>query len=444
MRLSVLLAIALVSVPLGAAAPAHAAVCSASASAVSGPAPLLATFTAAGCGGSAYHWDFGDGQTADGATVTHTFTPGAFTVTFSVDGSVVTTFAIESLALQLESPAVTRYGETGSIVGRLLPAKNAVDVDLLLGDTVVAHTQTVADGSFVFNLPLERPGPYVARSGAVVSDPTLAPIRPRLHIFVRGKRIVGQPLLLYSSLRPAAAGKLRLVAVRHGHHVMTRTFSAGKPSRLPTSRSGAYTAWVEVVPGDGYRSVGGEFRFKVTAPPLRLGSRGPSVRLLERELVAHRFALPRTDSIFGADTLEAVYAVQKLAGLPRSGSMSAATWLALTRAKPPRPRLRGSYIEVDKTKQVLYVVRNRKVTLIIPVSTGATGNTPIGAFHVYSKVPGGAVMYYSNYFIGGFAIHGYVVVPPYPASHGCVRVPMWVATRLYGLIPPYSRVLIHY
>jgi lipoprotein-anchoring transpeptidase ErfK/SrfK len=53
-------------------------------------------------------------------------------------------------------------------------------------------------------------------------------------------------------------------------------------------------------------------------------------------------------------------------------------------------------------------------------------------------------MYYSNFFIGAFAIHGYVVVPPYPASHGCVRVPMWVAIRLYGLIPAHTRVLIHY
>jgi lipoprotein-anchoring transpeptidase ErfK/SrfK len=84
------------------------------------------------------------------------------------------------------------------------------------------------------------------------------------------------------------------------------------------------------------------------------------------------------------------------------------------------------------------------VKLIVPVSTGATGNTPIGLFHVYSKVPGGAVMYYSNYFIGAFAIHGYVNVPPYPASHGCVRVPMWLAIRLYDLIPIYSRVLIRY
>lgn len=442
MRLLVLLAISFAAVSLGAAAPARADTCSASASTLSGAAPLNVQFSAS-CGGSSFHWDFGDGQTADGQTVTHTFAPGAFIVTLSAGGSA-TALGIESLALQLEAPALTRYGETGSIGGRLLPAKNAVGVDLLLGTDVVAQTQTAVDGSFAFNLRLESPGPYTARFGAISSSPVVAPIQPRLQFSVTGKRIVGQTLLLNSRLRPAAAGKLRLVVKRHGHGVMSRTVSAGKPFQLPNAQSGAYTAWVELVPGGGYRSAGGEFRYEVTAPALGLGSRGPSVLLLERELVAHHFALPRIDSIFGADTLEAVYAVQKLAGLSRTGSMSAAAWQALGHVKPPRPRLRGSYIEVDKTKQVLYVVRNSKVTLIVPVSTGATGNTPVGIFHVYSKVPGGAVMYYSNFFTGAFAIHGYVSVPPYPASHGCVRVPMWVAIRLYGLIPAHTRVLIHY
>ena len=34
-------------------------------------------------------------------------------------------------------------------------------------------------------------------------------------------------------------------------------------------------------------------------------------------------------------------------------------------------------------------------------------------------------------FVGNFAIHGYPSVPPYPASHGCVREPMWVADWVY-------------
>jgi lipoprotein-anchoring transpeptidase ErfK/SrfK len=38
----------------------------------------------------------------------------------------------------------------------------------------------------------------------------------------------------------------------------------------------------------------------------------------------------------------------------------------------------------------------------------------------------------SLYFLRGFAIHGYPSVPAYPASHGCVRVPMWIAPSLFA------------
>jgi len=41
-------------------------------------------------------------------------------------------------------------------------------------------------------------------------------------------------------------------------------------------------------------------------------------------------------------------------------------------------------------------------------------------------------MYYSIYFLRGFAIHGYHSVPTYPASHGCVRTPLWFARGFYN------------
>ena len=47
-----------------------------------------------------------------------------------------------------------------------------------------------------------------------------------------------------------------------------------------------------------------------------------------------------------------------------------------------------------------------------------------------------------SYFLRGFAVHGYPYVPAYPASHGCVRVPMWFATRLHGFMPYGSTIWI--
>ena len=347
-------------------------------------------------------------------------------------------------ALSLSPPEVATFGATGWIDGTLAPARAGVSVDLIRAGTVVAQAQTVANGSFAFKLRFVSPGPYQARSGSVSSATVSARIRPLLTTSVHGDRVVGQPLRLRAHLQPAAAGKLRLIVIRGHHRSLSRFVAAGKPFTFALSRAARHAVWVEVEPNAGYTQIARKIRVRITAPALSIGSHGRAVRVLESTLIAHHFALLHADSSFGADTLEAVYALQKFSGLSRSGRMSAAAWLALGRSKPPRPRLHGSYIEVDKTKQVLYVVRDSKVTLIVPVSTGATGNTPTGIFHVYSKVPGGAVMYYSNYFIGGFAIHGYVDVPPYPASHGCVRVPMWIATHLYGLIPTGMRVYIHY
>jgi len=37
----------------------------------------------------------------------------------------------------------------------------------------------------------------------------------------------------------------------------------------------------------------------------------------------------------------------------------------------------------------------------------------------------------ASYFDGGIAFHEYADVPPYPASHGCVRVPAPEAKRVY-------------
>ena len=89
-------------------------------------------------------------------------------------------------------------------------------------------------------------------------------------------------------------------------------------------------------------------------------------------------------------------------------------------------------------------MRGGKVTLIVATSTGATGNTPLGAWHVYRKVGGfDWVLYYPSYFLRGFAVHGYPDVPPYPASHGCARIPMWIAQTVYAQIAYGSTVYVY-
>jgi lipoprotein-anchoring transpeptidase ErfK/SrfK len=127
-------------------------------------------------------------------------------------------------------------------------------------------------------------------------------------------------------------------------------------------------------------------------------------------------------------------------------------WRALGAGRIPRPRYSSpaDHIEVNKGRQVLYVVRRGRTALIVPISTaGISGTyTPVGRFSVYRKVGGFdpsplGTLYDPMYFTGGYAIHGNPSVPPYPASHGCVRVPMWVAPYLYATTPYGQTVYVY-
>jgi peptidoglycan hydrolase-like protein with peptidoglycan-binding domain len=182
----------------------------------------------------------------------------------------------------------------------------------------------------------------------------------------------------------------------------------------------------------------------IGAPSLSLGAHGPGVVALERRLAELHYAVRNTSGVFDADLEQSVLAFQKVNGLPRTGVVTPSLWARLAQAGVPFARYSGNHVEVDKTRQVLFLVRAGKVALVSAASTGATGNTPLGVWHVYSKVAGWSwVLWYPSYFLRGFAVHGYPDVPPYPASHGCVRIPMWLAPSLYTQIPLGSSIYIY-
>ena len=151
-----------------------------------------------------------------------------------------------------------------------------------------------------------------------------------------------------------------------------------------------------------------------------------------------------------SDAQQAVYAFQKAQRLERTGTADAAFWRRLARPAEivPRHRFPSSHIEIDKARQILMVVRDGRAVLVSPVSTGGGYWTPEGRFSIIRKIPGYdpsplGVLYKPMYFYGGYAIHGNPSVPPYPASHGCVRVPNFVADRLYST-EPYGEAVIVY
>jgi L,D-transpeptidase catalytic domain/Putative peptidoglycan binding domain len=272
-------------------------------------------------------------------------------------------------------------------------------------------------------------------------------VRPLLDTAFLGSGRLGRPLALAVRERPAGAGELTVKVWRAGRLVVSRSGAGRLRIRLGTGRATTYRVLVSLAPAQGYAAARRSLLQTVFLPNLRVGSRGPSVLGLEQQLRELHYALGSPDGYYGADTSDAVVAFQKLHGLPRTGSTDLRFWQALGRATRPAPRHGEAalHIEVSKELQVLFVVRGGQVALIVPVSTGATGNTPLGTWHVYSRVPGynALEMYYSSFFTGAFAIHGYHSVPAYPASHGCVRIPIWVAKRIYSLIDYGTTVYIY-
>lgn len=182
----------------------------------------------------------------------------------------------------------------------------------------------------------------------------------------------------------------------------------------------------------------------MSAPPagagvLGPGSSGGAVLALQQRLSAAGYWLGTPNGQYGELTEQAVVAVQKTAGLPRDGVYGPLTAAALARGVRPTARSKsGHVIEVDLPRQLLLLVTDGRVDAVLDTSTGSgaaytvgggtyTAVTPTGVFRIFREVNGSdrsplGVLWRPKYFNGGIAVHGYPDVPPYPASHGCVRV----------------------
>lgn len=192
------------------------------------------------------------------------------------------------------------------------------------------------------------------------------------------------------------------------------------------------------------------------ARPLDLapGDAGPWVMRLQERLADAGFRPGPVDGVFGRGTLGAVYAFQKVHDLERDGAVGADDWEALDAAQPmelPVAEDQPDRVEVDLDRQVLYLVLDHRVEAVLPVSSGngelyrgrggrlVRARTPEGSYAFYRHVDGWRLSYLGGlyrpfYFRGGYAIHGSTSVPPFPASHGCVRLELhdmdWLTTQI--------------
>ncbi len=181
----------------------------------------------------------------------------------------------------------------------------------------------------------------------------------------------------------------------------------------------------------------------------------------ERRLAELGYWIGPIDGKLDNASRSAVVAFQKVTGRPRTGNLTRPERSAVMRATRPEPKEKGqAHIEIDLARQVLFVVDELGVvTTILPVSTGSgkdfkaegyvrTAITPPGRFPILGKIRGWKKsalgrLYYPNYIIGGIAIHGYPEVPSKPASHGCIRIPMFAAKEFSARFPTGTLVIVH-
>jgi len=187
-------------------------------------------------------------------------------------------------------------------------------------------------------------------------------------------------------------------------------------------------------------------------PSASAGDRGPHVLWLEQRLAQLTYRPGAIDGVFDERTRHAVIAFQKWEGLGRDGMVGPATWVRLAAAARPTAGQSGSgiWIEVSLAKQVFLYVENGVVTRTLPTSTGASFTYRSAPYTVQRKAIADGPRYRALYIVPGYvlAIHGYPSVPTYPASDGCIRLPIWDMDALRAqdatnpLIPDGTKVYI--
>ena len=168
---------------------------------------------------------------------------------------------------------------------------------------------------------------------------------------------------------------------------------------------------------------------------------------LEQRLADLRYDTGPVDGNVDEGSTSAVMTFQKVNGMERTGKIDPELIASVqSTTSPPPPLVPGggaNRIEIDLTRQVLFLYEGDALSRILPVSTGSgerfcqggrcrNAVTNVGSFQIYRQDRGWETsplgrLYNAQYYDGGIAIHGSNSVPARPVSHGCVRIPMSAA-----------------
>jgi hypothetical protein len=235
---------------------------------------------------------------------------------------------------------------------------------------------------------------------------------------------------------PGPNQPVSVVVSREGEHLLTRELPTDPVSgrfQLKLKLTGCCRYTAQASHGT---DVSDPYGFEVHGPAtLRPG---PQTLLFNQLLQKAGYHMGDVSDQVDDSTGLAILALRKVNEFPLSEDYAPSLFTLLLSGRgrfQPEHTEDGRHVEVDLSRQVMALVEDGRATDVFHVSTGAFG-TPTGDFHFYEKSPGynAKGMYYSVYYSGNYATHGYYTVPYYPASHGCVRNPEAYSTFIYGWI----------
>jgi hypothetical protein len=383
------------------------------------------------------------------------FVPCALGAALVVVGPVASVRAAPALpAVTLRvSDRVIAYGQYVRFSGHISPRSAGQTVAIENGKgRILAKATTDFEGRYHVRAKPRRNILAHAQWAAVASDPVRIGVRPRLTASRTAIRLFGITVVRGTLVPAHAHSHIDVMVVRNGRPVqryrpMLRwdgRFRVGIRILHPGTQS-------VVVHFDDADHLGVAWRSNPATPPLpglRIGSNNIYVRFLEWRLADLHYRVYAQDSRFDYHDSDSVVAFHKVQGMARTGVVDTATWYRL--ARPIVPVIRGpkfgNHFEVNLTKQVVMYVHRGRIAGILHASTGKPSTpTRPGNFRVWSKQPGfnSEGMFYSSFFDGNRALHGYHDVPVYAASHGCVRLPFWHARWVYNRATIGTQVLVY-
>ena len=179
--------------------------------------------------------------------------------------------------------------------------------------------------------------------------------------------------------------------------------------------------------------------WRVSFPALHQGQCGDVVVGFKKAMRKMGY-IANSGRCFGGKTGRGVLAYRKVNDMTRSSRAGAGLVKSVFAGRGGYKVLHpdaGEHLEAPLSKQVLVFTKGDKPFAIYPVSSGKPSTpTVTGHFTFIRTEPGynSHGMYYSFYFYGGYAVHGYADVPNYPASHGCIRTFIVDQPEIYNRI----------